>query len=364
MLATLESWGLDQGKQICLITDSGANIISAASQLNWQSLSCFGHNLHLAITKALKHDDRCTRVFGLARKIVSAFSMSWKKRHDLAKAQREHNLPLHSLIADGPTRWGSSHKMLLRILEQESAISAVLSADRKCSHLIPTWQDTEVLEAIDKALTPMANLTDLLSGEKYISISAIKPVLSHISTEALAESNDNTTLTKDIKRHVLTDIESWYLDQDVDELLNTTSFLDPRFKMEHGCKENVASLKGKIQDEGVEMAEHEPPDPTTSEHGVGEPPSKKRTLASILRKKTDEVTTVSMSPTDQVKKEIECYLSAPNLDAEGNLLLWWKVEGVHYPMLSKLASKYLAVCATRSPSERVFSSFGKTVTPL
>ena len=136
---------------------------------------------------------------------MSAFFVSWKKRRDLAKAQREHNLPLHvhSLTADYPTRWGSSHKMLSHILEQETAVRAVLSADRKCSHVISTWQDTEVhvLEAIDKALTPMADLTDLLSGKKYIFISTIKRVLSHISTEALAESNDDTTLTDIESQH-------------------------------------------------------------------------------------------------------------------------------------------------------------------
>ena len=134
--------------------------------------------------------------------------------------------------------------------------------------------------------------------------------------------------------------------------------------MEHVCKENVDSIKGKIQDERVEIAEHEPPDPTTSDQRVAEPPSMKRKPASILRKKTDEVTTASMSPTGQVKKEIECYHSPPNLYVEGNPLLCWKVEGVYYPMLSKLARKYLAVCATSSLSKYIFSSSRKIVTPL
>ena len=35
------------------------------------------------------------------------------------------------------------------------------------SHLIPLWQDIEVLGAISKALTPVAVLTNLLSGGKY-----------------------------------------------------------------------------------------------------------------------------------------------------------------------------------------------------
>ena len=78
--------------------------------------------------------------------------MSWKKRRDLAKAQTELKLPQHSLIADCPTRWGSSHKMVSRILEQETVIRS--GSDRKTSHLLPTWQDIEVLESINKELDP------------------------------------------------------------------------------------------------------------------------------------------------------------------------------------------------------------------
>ena len=347
MLTTLESWGLQPAKQVCLTTDSGANIINAASRLNWQRLSCFGHNLHLAVTKAINSDVRCTRALGLSRKIVSAFSNSWKKRRDLTKSQIEHSLPQHSLIADCQTRWGSAHKMVSRILEQETAIRAVLSADRQKSHLIPSWQD--------------------LSGEKYVSISAVKPVLSHMSTEALAESDDDSPLTKDIKRRILTDIESRYLDPEVDELLDLASFLDPRFKTEHICQENMDTIKARLQAEGMGSTTSIPPVGSAEEEGEPtevevEPPSKKKKLATILKKKNK--TTAGTSSSNLVEKEMESYLSAPDLEAEGSPLSWWKVESIRYPILSRLAKKYLAVCATSSASERVFSASGKIVTPL
>ena len=35
---------------------------------------------------------------------------------DLAKAQSDHSLPSHTLIADCSTRWGSVHKMVAHIL--------------------------------------------------------------------------------------------------------------------------------------------------------------------------------------------------------------------------------------------------------
>ena len=76
--------------------------------------------------------------------------------------------------------------MVARILEQVTAIRMVLSADHKYSHLLPTWQDIEVLEVINEVLSPLADLTDLLSGEKYVSVSSIKPVVKHIRSDALA----------------------------------------------------------------------------------------------------------------------------------------------------------------------------------
>ena len=50
MEAALESWELCTTKQVCLTTDNGANIVCAADLLSWPRFSCFGHNLHLAIT--------------------------------------------------------------------------------------------------------------------------------------------------------------------------------------------------------------------------------------------------------------------------------------------------------------------------
>ena len=44
--------------------------------------------------------------------------------------------------------------MVARILEQVIAIRMILNADHKCSHLLLTWQDTEVLEVINEVLSP------------------------------------------------------------------------------------------------------------------------------------------------------------------------------------------------------------------
>ena len=99
MEATLDSWNLLASNQVCLTTDSGSNMISAARILKWPRLSCFGHNLHLAVTKAFNDDTRCSRALGICRKIVSCFSMSFNRRRNLTKAQINLGIDQRSLIS-------------------------------------------------------------------------------------------------------------------------------------------------------------------------------------------------------------------------------------------------------------------------
>lgn len=76
-------------------------------------------------------DPRIVRAMGLCKKLVSSFSYSWRRKRELTKAQKNRNLPEHSLKTECPTRWGSRQAMIDRVLEQQKAIAQVLSNDRK-----------------------------------------------------------------------------------------------------------------------------------------------------------------------------------------------------------------------------------------
>ena len=80
MKEILENWNLSSTKQVCITTDSGANVVEAFHDLGWPWMSCFGHNLHLAITNSMKDENRISRAIGVCNWIVSAFSQGWKRR--------------------------------------------------------------------------------------------------------------------------------------------------------------------------------------------------------------------------------------------------------------------------------------------
>ena len=51
---SLTEWRIDSTRLVPITTDSGSNIKLACELLSWMRLSCFGHNLDLAINKGLK----------------------------------------------------------------------------------------------------------------------------------------------------------------------------------------------------------------------------------------------------------------------------------------------------------------------
>lgn len=183
-------------------------------------------------------DHRVDRAVAVCKKVVSVFSFSWKKRRDLASAQAELGLPSHQLITETPTRWGSRQKMIERVLEQEKTIARVLGSDKKTRQLVPTWRDIDVIESINK-------FTDALSGEAYVSVSYLKPVLHLFNSSILRAQDDDTDLTKRIKSTILQYLNCKYSDPVTDELLNIASLMDPRFHttyIEHDKLEGIKQV--------------------------------------------------------------------------------------------------------------------------
>lgn len=316
-------------------------------------------------------DPRIDRAIGVCKKVVSSFSLSWKRRRELAAVQTELGLPVHQLITESPTRWGSRQAMIERVLEQEKAIARVLGSDKKCRHLVPTWQDLEVLESVNKAVKPLQDFTDALSGESYVTVSFIKPTLSMFRSNILKPEDDDTELTKTIKENILSYMTDKYSDPDKDELLDMASLMDPRFRTTYTRPEMVEHIKKRAVTELLYL----PTDKTTPEPGPavqvrqeeeeaqtgpGPAPKKRRSLASFFQKKN--VPSSSLSEADKIRTELETYLLTPEISEDADPLQWWKKHEDNFPRLSKLAKKYLSIPATSAPSERLFSVGGNIVT--
>ena len=91
---------------------------------------------------------------------------------------------------------------------------------------------------------------------------------------------------------------------------------------------------------------------------------KKRGLGSFFKATEDTAAGPSPQQDQAIAFELQAYLQARPLDPEADPLEWRKASQTLYPLLSKLATKYLCIPATSAASERVFSTGGNVVTCL
>ncbi|XP_061096829.1 E3 SUMO-protein ligase ZBED1 isoform X2 [Conger conger] len=219
-----------------------------------------------------------------------------------------------------------------------------------------------VLEQI-KAISQ--EFTDALSGEEYISISYLKPILHLLAASLLAEDDEDTDLSRSIKTKVLAYLKEKYSDPDTQELLDVASFLDPRFKIQYIRADHIPAIKTRLKTEMEQSARQEKRSrtETVSKAQSAKPSAEKakKSLCSFF--KTSVASPALLVQLDNVvEAELNTYLFTPAIDGEENPLAWWKLHKINFPQLSKLARKYLCVPATSSPSERLFSTGGNIVT--
>ena len=68
------------------------------------------------------------------------------------------------------------------------AVCASLAAERGVWHLMPKDGDIVVMEQFCQLLEPLRKFTDALGSETWVTLSAIKPVLDHITGDVLEEN--------------------------------------------------------------------------------------------------------------------------------------------------------------------------------
>ena len=131
-----------------------------------------------------------------------------KKNRDLRQKQQLLDLPQQKLKGEVAIRWGSTYKMVSRIVEQQQALSAVLAEDKKKWHKMPSHAEFSILEIVVDVLRPLSYLTDALSGKKEMTASAVGPLLKHVKAKC-TPTTGSSRLAKEVQTTIWNDIENF-----------------------------------------------------------------------------------------------------------------------------------------------------------
>ncbi|XP_056116949.1 E3 SUMO-protein ligase ZBED1-like [Rhinichthys klamathensis goyatoka] len=354
----LGEYNVSRESVLSITTDNAANYINAVERrLQVVNVPCMAHTINLAVRKGLAVRAIETPVSRLKATALH-FNKSTTDSYLLESKQELLGLKHAKLINDCATRWNSTYDMVCRAAEQQAPVAAVIM-EKKLGHLELTTSEWTLMEQVRAVLKPFKVATEALSTDRFPTASAVLP-LKYVLLSHLQPSTGDPAALKEMKTKIKTDLYNRYSqDKDAFKLLNTASYLDPRFhRLIHLERDQRQEVREKIKGEISQL-------PVFAERAAMAITRREKTALSAMGDLFGDVyrqgADASDGPLDigaVLEQEMLIYESETPLPSDCNPLSWWMTSQSKYPHLAQLARRYLSIPGTSVRAERVFSTAG------
>lgn len=239
--------------------------------------------------------------------------------------------------------WNCQLKMVRRLLESAEFLEDVVNRH----DLTLTSFEKAVLRELVEVLEPFEEATDMVQGDKHVSISLAVPCVlglrKHLSETATRQCTGILVgLAQSLDRRLSGILE--------DPLYVTATALDPQFKLTWSSdteRHRQVLLREVARHIQVRSPQEPSQEPTP-------PPSKCSKLFSFIKQRP-------ASQPKSIEQELETYLLED--PTEEYSLHYWKRKAIDFPQLSQVAKKVFTVPATTTPVENILKNLGKILRP-
>jgi len=306
------------------------------------------------------------------------------------------------MIADVETRWNSSYlawKRLIKIKDLIDILASTMLIDpdpstrrdgKRLKSINLTEDEWQEISKLVKVLKDFADATEYLGGSKYTTISLMYSVLAIISKNLLPNDDSDVKIVDLTNPNTAFDDDVGYEDAPEDEPITERP---KRRKININTPQDCTNLENRVKVTLYQSMNHywEVPQEQGMLAALLDPRFKELEFASDLlrintheqlknayqdmRNQSDENQDAGLQPVSSNSllarmfqnnsihvDEVASYLALPKVHPDDCPLLWWKTNKTRFSVLSKLARKYLAIPATSTPSERLFSEAGNVMT--
>ncbi|GES76810.1 zinc finger BED domain-containing protein 1-like [Rhizophagus clarus] len=421
-----------------MTTDNRSNIKKAGQLVEVAifRLLCTAHTLQLVtIGKGL---NLVKTLILRAKRLIDFFNFSPKQRERLQTAQEFLGYTqIKHVIGDVSTRWNSTYYAWERLIELKRAIKFLpgqLKSDlnkdaqkdgEKLEKIMLSDDEWLLIEDLLNLLSVFEDVTKLLSGAKYCTISLMYPAIAALiasikpgaqpsssnfeldfrenladdlpdeeitildSAEVTISDNKNKVeievvdltaitgrcrkkidITEPIQtKDIVSNIRKLFYNsmfsywKDIHKVGMLACLLDPRFKKLRFVKQSVRhEAIGELRDlYEVVQNDYNISDDTNQMIPSAEHINPTEHHSNRVQKSILDMIYASPNPADS-SEEIDKYLKINEKCKETNPLEWWKLHEKRFPTLATIARKYLGIRAISVPSERLFSDVGNNIT--
>ncbi|GES76347.1 zinc finger BED domain-containing protein 1-like [Rhizophagus clarus] len=338
-----------ESKIIALVTDNGSNVKKACSEIGiGERIPCAAHMLQLSIGKGL---DKIKQLVDKCKRLIT-FLAGNKKKQQLKEAQMYLHRQQEVLQDDNELEKEVENLIYLDVIKTNN------TRWNSTLRIVPTVHEWKIIKEIVELLNPFEAATRLLSGVNYPTICFTYPCICNLREKLETEFTSlKTSDAKYCRNAILEDLTSrWNFFQ---ELCLKGSFFDPRFKSLDfiNSQEECDNIFSQLREEFMIFKQNEQIDNSTSSADK-DTDDLVTEMSSFWKKKNSKAA--------PIKDEFQHYIDIVELPVleEYDPYLWWSTNKNQYPVLHKLAMKYLSIPATSVPPERLFSDAKNLVTPL
>lgn len=337
-------------------------------------MRCAAHILNLIVKDglaAMDKDDGLERI----RESVRFWSATPKRLEKFEKKASELNIKFERrLVLDCKTRWNSTYTMLSTAVEYKSVFARLSLREKLFASLCPTEADWKVAKDICDRLKMFFDITELLSGTKYVTANLFFPRICGIYLAIRKWTKSNDPQVEKMAASMKDKFNKYW--SDVHGLMAVATVLDPRFKLHmlQALFTNIYGAEGadvKIREirslmyNLVKEYQQSPEDVCTSavsstsiqNSGIGED--------EVFNIFDQHMSSQPANSSSHVRTELDLYLEEPTVNRTQDLDIvnWWKYGGIKYPTLQRIASDLMAIPVTSVASESVFSTGGRIISP-
>ncbi|CAH0563164.1 unnamed protein product [Brassicogethes aeneus] len=223
-----ETWGISD-KVVTIVFDSGANIKNAINEhLHKYHHPCIAHTLNLSVNESLNNNEILNVILKKSRNLVTHFKHSILASQKLRDIQQKMNLQVLKVKQDVSTRWNSTLIIIERLDNLKTPLTVALSELPRAPECLDASEWEVIFDCIP-LLTPIANMTTELSGEKYLTISIVIPLIRGLQS-SLRIYCPKTEVGEKLKKSLVEVIARRLGSIETNEILAKATLLDPRLK--------------------------------------------------------------------------------------------------------------------------------------
>ncbi|TSM04878.1 Zinc finger BED domain-containing protein 4 [Bagarius yarrelli] len=325
------------------------SLVSAAEQQNSlnqclgrRRIDCFAHSLSQCIREGICSSSQISASLAKAACFIN-YVVATVTPEKLSKVfvtgtigngQRPSVLDKH---------WNTQLKTMRQMLESLEFLEDIVDKNDFALNSV----EKATLHELVEILEPFEEATDMVQGDKHVSISlALPSVLGLRKHLAEVVTHQCAGLVTGLT-HALDQKLAGILE---DPLFVTATTLDPQFKLSWSSDRDWHK-QVLLEEMGKHSQCVSPPEPSLEAQPS---PSKRSRLFSFIKERPS-------TQAKSIEQELAAYLHEEPTDEDP--LQYWKRKSVDFPLLSTVAKKVFTVPATTTAVERIFCLVDKTLKP-